>query len=349
MGVRDVDEARRLNVASMRQHGWDYRGVFVRGATLRQLRAFSLVARHHSFVRAASELHLTPSAVSLQIKELEQSIGLALFGRSGRASCLTPAGEVLLADVNRALLALKEADTKLSRLHGGETGMVSVGMVSNAKFFMPRFLARFHAVHPSIELRVSVGNREQLLRQLANSEVDFAVMGQPPEGLDARSEALAPQPLAILAAPEHALAGSNAIPATALAGCKFVVREAGSGTRASMERFFHQARISPPHVMELTCNELIKQAVTANMGLAFLSLHTASLELQAKSLVLLDVVGLPLMRCWYVVSLRSRPMSDAAESLRGFIAEFGHGFITRQFDGIHAGMKVRGADFAINI
>ena len=155
----------------------------MRGATLRQLRAFSSVARHHSFQRAAAELHLTPSAVSLQIKELEQALKLPLFGRSGRTSCLTPAGELVLIDVNRALLALKDADDKLNRLRGEETGVVSVGMVSNAKYFLPRILAGFHSAHPRVELRVSVGNREQLLRQLSNSEVDFAVMGQPPASL----------------------------------------------------------------------------------------------------------------------------------------------------------------------
>jgi DNA-binding transcriptional LysR family regulator len=310
----------------------------MRGATLRQLRAFSAVAHQHSFARAARHLHLTPSAVSLQIKELEQRVGLPLFGRSGRDSRLTAAGEVLLSDVDRALSALDEVFSKVDLLNGGETGVVSVGMVSNAKYFMPRFLARFHAVHPGIQLRVCVSNREQLLRQLANNEVDFAVMGQPPDDMDVNSEALAPQPLGILAAPEHGLADSRLIPAAALADCDFIVREPGSGTRAAMDRFFNQAQISPPLVMELPCNESIKQAVIANMGLAFLSLHTAALELKGKSLVVLDVVGLPLIRCWHVVSLRPRPMSDAAESLRGFISEFGNGFITRQFDGMHQGI-----------
>jgi len=307
----------------------------MRGASLRQLRAFSAVAHHHSFARAARQLNLTPSAVSLQIKELEQRVGLPLFGRSGKDSCLTAAGELLLADVNRALSALDDVFNSVDRLHGSETGVVSVGMVSNSKYFMPRFLARFHAVHPGIRLRVCVSNREQLLRQLENGEVDFAVMGQPPEDEDLRSEVLAPQPLGVVAAPEHGLAQERAIPAAALGGCDFIVREPGSGTRAAMDRFFDQAHISPPQVMELPCNESIKQAVIANMGLAFLSLHAAPVELLGRSLVVLDIVGLPMMRCWHLVSSRSRPMSVAANSLRSFISEFGNVFITRQFDAMH--------------
>jgi DNA-binding transcriptional LysR family regulator len=314
----------------------------MRGATLRQLRAFSLVARHHSFGRAAAELHLTPSAVSLQIKDLEHAVGLPLFGRSARASQLTAAGEILLVDVNRALRALKDADDAINRLRGVETGLVSIGMVSNAKYFLPRLLAGFHASHPGVELHVAVGNREQLLRHLGNGEVDFAIMGQPPRDLDALSELLGPQPLGIIAAPEHRLTQERAIDPQCLATEEFIVREAGSGTRAAMDRFFHEVHISPPLVVELSSNESIKQAVIGNMGLAFLSLHTAGLELQNGILLALDVVGLPLIRSWNVVHLKSGPLSEAAESLRRFIVEFGGRLLEQQFGSFERSLPIVG-------
>ena len=309
----------------------------LRGASLRQLRAFSAVARHGSYARAAAELHLTPSAISLQIKELEQAVGLSLFGRSGRGTSLTRAGELLLADVNRALLALKHADDIVARLKGAETGVVSVGIVSNANYFMPKLLARFHAAHPNVELRVSVVNREQLVRQLGNSEVDLAVMGEPPDGLETRFDLLAAQPFGIVAAPEDPLARERAIPVQMLAGREFIVRECGSGTRAAMDQFFRQARIEPPRVMELTSNETIKQTVIANMGLAFLSFHTACAEIQRGQLVALSVNGLPLMRRWNVVRSEAQPLSEAAQLLRRFILEFGAGLIAHQFDGVRIG------------
>jgi DNA-binding transcriptional LysR family regulator len=307
-------------------------GGTVRGATLRQLKAFSVVARHQSFVRAAAELHLTPSAVSLQIKELEQAVGLPLFGRAGRSTCLTRAGELLLVDVNRAFLALKDADDTLSRLCGKETGVVSVGMVSNATYFFPRLLANFHAAHPDIELHVSVANRDQLVRKLGNNEIDLAIMGQPPPHLNARFTLLAAQPLGIIAAPEHQLARKRSLGAADLADCEFIVRETGSGTRAAMDRFFNSIGIAPRHLMELGSNETIKQSVMANMGLAFLSLQTASLEIKNKMLVVLDVVGLPLMRSWHVVTVGPEPLSAAAESLRRYIADVGGDSITCQVE-----------------
>jgi DNA-binding transcriptional LysR family regulator len=304
----------------------------MKGATLRQLRAFSLVARHRSFVRAAAELHLTPSAVSLQIKELEQTVGLPLFTREGKAVAVTRTGEMLLVDVNRALGALRDADDTLARVRGRETGVVSVGMTSNAKYFLPRLLARFRAEHPGIELRLAVSNREQLVRQLSSSSVDLAIMGAPPGDLDTRAEAFAPQPLGIIAAPDHRLARSRSIPASSLAQQEFVVREPGSGTRAAMERFFADAHIAPTRIMEMSSNESIKQAVMANMGLAFLSLHTAGLELQDGLLVVLDVIGLPIVRRWYVVNLRSEAPTEAAEALRRLVMEQGAELISAQFE-----------------
>lgn len=320
----------------------------MRGASLRQLRAFAAVARHHSFVRAAAELHLTPSAISLQIKELEQAVGLSLFGRSGRAASLTRAGELLLVDVSRALLALKDAEDTLCRLRGAETGVVSIGIVSNANYFMPRLLARFHRTHPSVELRVVVVNREQLVRQIGNGEIDLAIMGEPPTDLATRFDPLAVQPLGIVAAPEHPLANRRSIPPAELGGWDFIVREAGSGTRAAMDQFFREANIAPPRVMELTSNETIRQAVIANMGLAFLSFHMASVELRHGQLVALDVVGLPLMRRWNVVSLETRQLTEAAELLRRFIIELGAGLIARQFEGVTLGGTV-GAEAALPV
>jgi LysR family transcriptional regulator, low CO2-responsive transcriptional regulator len=116
-----------------------------------------------------------------------------------------------------------------------------------------------------------------------------------------------------------------------LSGEEFIVREHGSGTRAAMEQFFRESRIAPAQVMETTSNETIKQAVIANMGLAFLSLHTTGLELQNGLLTALDVVGLPLVRRWHIVHLQGRPLSPAAEALRYFVIEHGEALIRTQF------------------
>lgn len=300
----------------------------MRGVTLRQLRAFAVVAQQHSFARAAAELRLTPSAVSLQIKELELAVRLPLFERLSKSVSLTRAGELLLLDTHRMLAALDHADQALHRLRGTQPGRISVGVVSNAEYFVPRMLARFHEQRGDIDLSLSVGNREQLLEHLECGKVDLAIMGTPPEGLAARADSFAAQPLGIVAAGSHPLAGRSAISPSELAQCNFIVRESGSGTRSAMEGFFRNSRIEPPRVMEMSSNESIKQAVMANMGLAFLSLNSAALEVRAQLLVTLDIVGLPLLRPWYVVRGNRAGPSEAISSLRRFILDMGGGAMT---------------------
>jgi DNA-binding transcriptional LysR family regulator len=303
----------------------------MRAATLKQFRAFAATARLGSFAKAAEELHLTPPAVTMQIRELETLIGLPLFDRGGRTVQLTMTGEYLLVYVRRLLATLKDAEDAMARLKGAETGQVRIGMVSTAKYYLPRLLAKFRAAHRGVEMQLSVGNREQLVRRLHDNEVDLAVMGRPPKELDTRAEPFAAHPHGIIASPEHPLARRRGIPASLLAGEEFIVREPGSGTRAAMEHYFREHHLAPPRVMEMTSNETIKQAVIANMGIAFLSLHTCGLELETGQLVALDVVDLPLVRRWHIVNLRGKPLSPAAEALRYFVLEQGEALLASQF------------------
>ncbi|OGA74751.1 MAG: transcriptional regulator [Betaproteobacteria bacterium RIFCSPLOWO2_12_FULL_66_14] len=304
----------------------------MRAVSLRQLSVFVAVAKHLSFARAAEELHLTQPAVSMQIKELEAAVELPLFERAGRSVRLTMPGEYFLVYARRVLATMKEAGDAMAKLRRVQGGRVTIGMVSTAEYFVPRLLARFRAEHPAVEIRLSVGNnREQLVRQLRDNEVDLAVMGRPPRELDARAEPFAANPLGIIAAPEHPLARHRRVAPKALEAEPFIVREPGSGTRAAMEQFFRDQRIAPPRAMEMSSNETIKQAVIANMGLAFVSLHTVALELSVGQLVALKAAGLPLMRRWHIVNIQAKPLSPAAESFRYFILDQGESLLAKQF------------------
>lgn len=173
--------------------------------------------------------------------------------------------------------------------------------------------------HEGIEVKLLVGNRSELVQWLQNSEVDIAIMGKPPDEMATRAEPFAANPLVFIASPEHPLAGETGLRAEDLRQQSFIVRETGSGTRNAMESFFVQARLQPRFIMELQTNDAIKQAVMANLGLGFLSLHTIALELQAKRLCVLQVQGAPLVRAWNVVHILSKLLSPAAEAFRYFV------------------------------
>jgi DNA-binding transcriptional LysR family regulator len=292
--------------------------------TFRQLRVFAEVAQQGSMLRAAAALHLTPPAVSMQIKELELQVGLPLFDRQGRQLSLSTAGEYFLVHAKRLLANLKEADNAMARFKRLEHGLLTIGIVSTAKYFIPQLLARFHEEHPGVDVRLRVvGNREQLLALMQAGEVDLSVMGRPPKEIATRSEAFAAHPLVFVCPPGHALLQVGRPPASALEGQPFIVREHGSGTRTAMEGFLAERHVEPRITMEMSSNETIKQAVMAGMGLSFLSLHTVGLELRSGLLQVLHIEGTPLMRTWHIVHLQARLLSPSAEAFRYFIIERG--------------------------
>lgn len=307
----------------------------MKNATFRQLRVFTEVARQLSFAKAAQSLHLTPPAVTMQVKELEAQVGMPLFERKGREVSLTTPGEYMLVYARKILATLKDAEDAAARLKHVEAGTLTIGMVSTAKYFLPRMLAQFRRDHPDVEIRLAEGNREKLVALLQSNEVDIAVMGRPPRELATRAEPFAAHPHVFVSAPDHPLARREGqVDVESLRPYEFIVRETGSGTRAAMEKFLQEARLEPRVVMEMSSNETIKQAAMSGMGLSFLSLHTVQLELQHGLIAVLDVQGTPVVRAWNVVHTLSKVLSPAAEAFRYFMLEHGESFFAKEF-GLH--------------
>jgi LysR family transcriptional regulator, low CO2-responsive transcriptional regulator len=299
--------------------------------TFRQLRVFAEVARLGSVQRAAEALHLTPPAVSMQIKEVENQVGLPLFDRAGRRLSLSTSGEYFLVYARRLLGTLKEADDAMARFKRVESGLLTIGMVSSAKYFLPQLLAQFHTEHPAIDVRLRLGGREQLVAMMQANEIDLSIMGRPPKDFPNRAEPFAMHPHVLITAPQHPFALEAQVPASALAREPFIVREPGSGTRAALEEFLDSHRLQPVFVMEMNSTEAIKQAVMAGMGLSLVSLHTIGLEWRNGLIAAPPVEGLPLMRRWHVVNTAGKLLSPAAEALRYFVLERGEAHLAAMF------------------
>lgn len=299
--------------------------------TFRQLRVFTEVARQGGVQRAAEALHLTPPAVSMQIRELENQVGLSLFDRSGRRLVLSGAGEYFLVYARRLLGTLKEAQDAMARLTRMESGLLTLGMVSSAKYFLPSLLAQFHAEHPAIEVRLRLGNREQLVALMKANEADLAVMGRAPREWPNRAEPFALHPHVLVTSPTHEFARMDSVPAELLAREPFIVRERGSGTRAALEEYLSAHQLSPMFLMEMDSTEAIKQAVMAGLGVSLLSRHTIGLEWRHGLIATPVVEGLPLMRRWHLVHGASRLLSPAAEAFRYFMLERGESHLAQMF------------------
>src|SRR5688572_17603129 len=304
----------------------------MRNITLRQMRVFAAVARSRSFTRAARELHLTQPAISQQIKLLETEIGLPLLEHVGRQIHLTAAGDELLRYAAEVTELLREAGESLAAMRGLKRGVLKLGTVSTAKYFAPTLLSAFAPAYPEVTIRFTVGNREEIIQQLASNETDLVIMGRPPRELVTVAEPFAKHPLVIIAAPNHPLAGKRRIPLQRLGSENFIIREEGSGTRAAMEHVFSKHGVTIHASMEVSSNETIKQAVMAGMGISFISIHTVALELAVGKLVTLNVTGLPLIRDWFVIHLRDKRLSPIATAFRTFLLEHGSTIIDKTIE-----------------
>lgn len=301
----------------------------MKNATLRQLRVFESAARHLSLTRAAEEMHLTPPAVSIQVRHLEGHAHAELFERVGRRLRLTQAGVEVLERVREILAQIRSAEEAVEGLGSLDRGLLDVAVINAGDYFFPWILAAFRDRHPGIRVKLAVGNRDELLARLVAHEIDLAVMSHPPAQAQFAAEAFAPHPHVIVAAPGHALAGKRAVALEQIAREPLITREPGSATRLAMEQAFSEAGVVPRIEMEIASNETIKQAVAAGFGVGFLSAHAVQQELALGRLAVIPVKGFPVMRQWYVVHRRDRRLPRVTEAFQRFVVKEGARLIRR--------------------
>jgi DNA-binding transcriptional LysR family regulator len=291
----------------------------LRHATLHQLRIFQAVADHGSFARAAEALHLSPPTLSLQVKQLSETVGQPLFEQLGKKIYLTAAGRTL-AEASRDIGSrLEQLSQDLAALQGMERGSLKLAILTTVKYTVPKLLGGFCSAHPGIDVAMVVGNRESLLQRLAANQDDLYIMGQPPEQMDVVCEDFADNPLVLVAPPDHPLVGQTRLAPSRLMNQPFIFREPGSGTRLTAEKFFASQGVVVKNRLEVGSNEAIKQTVAGGLGLAVLSATTVVAELALGELVQLDVQGFPLIRRWHVVYPRGKRLSPAARAFKEWL------------------------------
>ena len=298
--------------------------------TLHQLELFQAVARHRSLTRAAEALHLSQPALSVQLKQLEQSLGIKLIYFLGKTFFLTDAGQVLAAQAPRVFGSLRDLRESLEKLKGLQAGELGVGFsLTPAIYFLTPLAIYFRENYPGVAFRPVVENSEEIERQVLNHEIDIGVVGR-----DVRVEALEARPLSkerlvVVAAPRHPLAGKHVGPRR-LSGQRFIFREAGSATRRIAEERLQKLGIDYQTGLELNSFEVIKNAVAAHLGITIISPALCRLEFAAKTLVPIQVRGLRVERNFNLIYRKDRLLSHAARALVSLV---GKNFARRHFSG----------------
>jgi DNA-binding transcriptional LysR family regulator len=287
--------------------------------TLRQLRTFEAVARHASISRAAAEMRLTQPAVSMQVKQLEDQIGLPLIEQIGKRLCLTEAGHELRAHAERINAQFVDLSAAMDQFRGLERGVLRLAVVSTAIYFLPKLIATYNRQYPGVRISLQVVNRDAVLTALADNQADLAITGQPPETADIDARYFMDNPLVVIAAPDHPLAGAREIALGRLEDETVLLREPGSGTRAMIERHFSAHKLVYRPGCELSSNEALKQAVQAGLGIGIVPAQTIELELETRRLAVLPVEGFPIIRQWFILQRRDRRASGAVQAFRALL------------------------------
>ena len=291
---------------------------YLRHGTLPQLRLFEASARLGSFTRAAQELHLSQPAVSLQMKKLSETVGVALFEQVGKRIFLTDAGRQVYErcqDVFRVFTSLEES---LAGMRTLDCCRLRLAVSTSGMCFAPRLLGAFAELHPGVEIAMQAHNRQTLVERLMNNEDDLYLFAHAPEVDDVVAQELLPNPLVVLARDDHPLAAQQSITFERLAHEPFLVREEGSGGRRIMMRLFHERGLAPRVRMELETNEAIKEAILAGLGVSIVSRHTFGLDPESLRLCCLDVEGFPLENHWYLAYPAGKHLSSAARAFLDF-------------------------------
>ena len=254
---------------------------------IRQLRAFTAIAETRTFTAAAQRVHVTQAAISMQIRQLEQEVGIPLFIRTPRRVVLTEAGEKLL---ERAYLILREHDAavaEIAELAGAEHGRLRVGSSSATVSAerLPRLFSEMIKVHPHVEITVTSGTSELLVKHILAGEIDVAFVSLPVEARNVETEVLSHDQLVAIASPRHPLAKQKVVSAFALSGEKLILGERGGNTRRLIDEFFAEAGLKPTVAMELSRQAAIKNMVAADMGVGIVPLSTAREDVERGRLV----------------------------------------------------------------
>ena len=288
-------------------------------ATLHQLKVFEAVARHNSFTRAAEELFLTQPTVSMQVKQLTKAVGMPLFDQVGKRLSLTQAGEELLKTCREVFENLDQFEMTVANLKGLKQGRLRLGVITTAKYFVPRLLGPFCKRYPGIDISLQVTNHEHILNRLSENLDDLYVMSQLPESVEITCQPILENPLVVLAPADHPLVHEKNISLERLAAEPFIMREPGSGTRKSVQNLFDEHKILLKVRLDLGSNEAIKQAIAGGLGISILSAHTLALEGPDSQLAVLDVEKFPIERYWYAVYPSGKQLSIVARTFLEYL------------------------------
>lgn len=284
-----------------------------------RLKVFRTVAEHLNFRKAAEHLFLTQPAITLQIKALEEDLGIRLFDRAGNRVSLTAQGTVLLAYATKIAALVSQAEQDLAAEDGKISGELSLGVSTTiAQYVLPHLLGAFLEEHPRVQFSLHSGNTGEIVRLLLDGQVSIGLIEGPARDRGIHTELFMQDELVLIVPPDHE---SDSMSRAELLASSLLMREHGSGSRRVVEIALEKNRLklkSFKKVMNLDSTEAIKSAVEAGLGVGFVSRWAISKELELGALKVANVAGLAMARQFSLVSRTGPEPHGPAAAFRTF-------------------------------
>jgi DNA-binding transcriptional LysR family regulator len=285
------------------------------GMDVRNLEVFLSVAKHLNFTRAGEEVNLTQPSVSVRIRQLENEVGLKLFEQLGKKVALTEAGLSLIPHARRVMAAIEDARQCIQELQGLERGSLRIGASTTpGMYLIPKAVALFKRRHPNIEIHLRIKDTRQVEAGVLNNEFDFGFVGGHLVGHEVAALPWLTDQLVLIVPPDHEFVRRKSIKPKHLQKQKFILREVGSATRATIVNHLQNAEVTIEPIMEMENPESVKKAVQSGLGIAFISRFAVETELKAKSLVAVRVSGLDIRRQLKIVYRKDKHLGRAAQT-----------------------------------
>lgn len=232
---------------------------------------------------------MTQPAVTFQVKQLEEQFNARLFDRSHGRVALTAAGEVVFDYAERILKLSRELEARMSELTGAISGPLMIGAsLTNGEFILPQVIGEFRALHPQVQIHLTVGNSETIENRVAEHSLDLGFIESPSHLASLESQPICEDELVVICAPKSELSRNRKLTPQQLAGVPYVSREAGSGTREFADRYLRKHGIATENlniVMELGSTVAIKSIVETGLGYSIVSRATIPKELRLGTLL----------------------------------------------------------------
>jgi DNA-binding transcriptional LysR family regulator len=291
----------------------------IRHLSFRLLQVYVQVVRLGNISAAARALHLTQPTVSLQLKKLAEAVDEPLFDSRDGRMVSTPIGAELYRAACDVLGRFEDFNGFLDQARGGNSGTISIGIVTTAKYVVPRILGAFYRQFPKVNVTLNIGNRAHILGRFARQDDDLYVFSHPPSGNAVHATRILSNPLQVIAPLDHWAAGKKQLAFADLWQERFLIREPGSATRMMLEAWLIGHGMELGDTMQIESNEAIRLSVAAGLGLSVISAHT--LQEGREQLAILPVDGFPLESNWYLVCRKDRRLQYGAMQLIRFMAE----------------------------